>query len=81
MNVWEKEAQSIGPTPELLHAGNGHEVSDPWQFPQQGISLIFAEHWTELRALLLTLHKGRERPGEGMDIYSVLNKWDKQGCK
>lgn len=50
------------------------EVSDSWQFPQLRISLDFAEHWTELRALLLTIHKDRERLGAGVDIYSVLNK-------
>lgn len=50
------------------------EVSDSWQFQQLRISLDFAEHWNELRALLLTILKDRERLGEGIDIYSVLNK-------
>lgn len=69
-----EKPKALGQTLHCYMQAMALEVSDPWQFPQQGISLVFAGHWTELRALLLTLHKDRERLGEGMDIYSVLNK-------
>lgn len=53
----------MGQTLQCYMQAVAHEVSDSWQFPQQRISLAFAEHWTELHALLLTLHKERETGG------------------
>lgn len=77
----KKKPKALGQTLHCYMQAMAHEVCNSWQFPQQRISLVFAEHWTELRALLLILHKDRERLREGMNIYSVLNKWDKWGCK
>lgn len=44
IHVKNQKPKALGQTLQWYMQAMAHEVSDPWQFPRQRISLVFAEH-------------------------------------